>query len=376
MRKVKIMHIGDLHLGTRQYGMARREEDFYDALNRVKKLALENDVDIVVVSGDVFDSPKPPARAVFELSEFVRALSGCGINVCGIEGNHDLTQDNYWLSVCGIRPLDGLLEGVGYSMGIAYVTGFNFCRSEELLDKLDKLADFCGDTSRYPVVVVHCGLAEMGAGFNPDLSVQQLVPVLKKIGCTYCALGHIHVPMEQKVDGIWFVQPGSLEMKSVDEPQDKSVELFELDADTGEVLGLAKFPYQTRRIVFENVNTEEDVDRILATPPDGMRDNLTVCYVSNAVQNGASRLSDFGKDNGLMFRVVPVGDPETRSQVEDFDRHDSMNLLQMAVERFFEKDSDQYRMVMDILSTGNPRMVVEKFMNEQDEDEDNNKEEK
>ena len=364
---MKMMHIGDLHLGTRQYGMAQREEDFYDALKAVEKIAWDEGVSLVVISGDVFDSPKPPARAVLELSEFVASLKFRNIKVAAIEGNHDLTADNYWLRVCGIHPLEHTF--VNIESGGPVVTGFNFCRSEELLDRLEGLAAFCedGKPSRFPVVALHCGVAEMGAAFNPDLSVTQLAPLLKRIGCTYCALGHIHIPMEIQQDGIWFVQPGSLEMKSVDEPQDKSVEIVEFD-DNGNVTGMKRVPYKTRKIRFENVEDEAGVDRILATDPQELRDCLTVAYVGNAIPNGVSRVADFGKRHELMFRTVPVGDAAQREAAKDFDRHDSMSLLQRAVEEFFDKDSEQYNMVMKIINTGNPRLVVDEFMEKDNDD--------
>ena len=38
---MKTMHVSDLHLGCRQYGMARREEDFYDAVDPIRGLNID-----------------------------------------------------------------------------------------------------------------------------------------------------------------------------------------------------------------------------------------------------------------------------------------------------------------------------------------------
>lgn len=365
---MRIMHMADLHLGTRQYGYAEREEDFYKALEEVKKIAIDRKVNVVLIAGDAFDTPKPPARAVYELARFVNTLRMNGMVVCGIEGNHDKTPDNYWLRTCNIDPLELatpntiMLDG-GEQINIG---GLNFDRSEEILTKLEGLVEksatweFVGRPDKsLDIVVLHLGLAEMGAGFNPDLSVQQLAPRLKALGCKYCALGHIHIPYEQKVDGIWFVQPGSLELKSIDEPQNKGVEIFEIK--DGEVTSMERVPYKTRQMEFLELNTDADVANLTEARAKELTDKLVVAYVSNTIQSGVGKVADWAKQNAIMCRVMPVG--TDAKQQKEYDRSNSMNLLKEAVETFFDEGSEQYKMVMDILATGNPRLIVEKYLN-------------
>jgi len=338
--------------------MQEREEDFYRALRHVVSTAIHEQANIVLVSGDLFDSPKPSARAVLEVKNCVDMAKRSGLEVLGIEGNHDLTQDSYWLRVCGVVPLD---DGYENSFLGLRAIGVNYCRPDDLLAKLDGIAESCeAEGTRYPLVALHCGVAEMNCPFNPDVSQQQLVPVLKRIGCTYCALGHIHIPCEQSVDGIMFVQPGSTECKSVDESHDKSVEIFEMEENTGKVVSTSVKRTPGRSIELYNVETEDDFARLGGANPDA----LVVAYVSNKVHDGASRATDVLRNRCRLYRVVPVGDKSSESQA--YDRKGSMNLLKDAVLAFFREDSDQYKMVMDILNTGNPRLVVENYINKQD----------
>jgi len=351
---MKIMHVSDLHLGCRQYGMARREEDFYTALDNILAIVSDKKVDNVILAGDVFDSPKPPAKAVLKMTEFVRNLSYAGIPVYGIEGNHDKTQDSYWLRVCGIRPLYGdskwnLGDGV-------FAFGLNFDRTEEVLSSLEKLAYNAG---KIQLMALHLGVAEMGAGFNPDLSLDQLAPLLEELGVQYCALGHIHVPSAQKRGNIWFVQPGSIEMKSIDEPQEKGVEIVEFK--DGKVMSMERVGFPTRRVQFLDIRYDADLDQLTAGRADELRDALVVAYVLNSIPDGVRRVTDWGREHELMCRVMPVGD-DAKVQKE-YDRSNSMNLLNEAVETFFDEDSEQYKLVLDILHTGNPRLVMERYMN-------------
>lgn len=359
---MRIMHAADLHLGCRQYGMARREEDFYDALHQIHDVALEKKVDNIILSGDIFDSPKPPAKAVLKMTQFVNAMRTCGIGVYGIEGNHDKTNGNYWLQVCRIRELDGATP---WNLGkdiMAY--GLTFDRSENVLTRLEELQNQVGKAH---IMALHLGVAEMGAGFNPDLSLDQLVPPLEKLGVKYCALGHIHVPAEQKRGNIWFVQPGSLEMKSIDEPQDKGVEIVEFGKD-GEIVSMERVNYPTRKVQFMDIRYDDDLNQFTSAKAEELKDSLVVAYVVNSVNDGVRRITDWSREHELMCRVIPVGD-DAKVQKE-YDRSNSMNLLKEAVETFFDEGSEQYALVMEILHTGNPRLVMERYMNS-DEENDN-----
>lgn len=353
----KFMHIADLHLGCRQYGMVEREEDFYSALGSVLRIAIDKNVDAVVMAGDVFDSPKPPARAVLELSNFVSKLKAEGIDVLGIEGNHDSTKESYWLRVCGVWPLG--IEPYENSMNGVRAAGFNYSRSEELLEALESF----DSPGPWPVVALHCGVAEMNAGFAPDVSAAQLTPLLNRIGCSYVALGHIHIPCEQMHDGITFAQPGSLEMKSIDEPRSKFVEIVSINDTTGRVDHLEQIGYHSRPVVVLDVHDEESLEkaRTEINRGAGKSSPLYVVYVDRLLTDGMSRVSDMIKSAGVLGRPLPVGEKGHVAQV--YDRKESVNLLKDAVSAFFDEGDPRYGMVMDIIATGDPRLVVERFMN-------------
>jgi DNA repair exonuclease SbcCD nuclease subunit len=360
---MKLMHIADCHVGCRMYGMQQREEDFYEALRKVGDIAEKECVDAVVIAGDLFDMARPPAKAVCEVAQFVEKLKANNIPVLGIEGNHDLTQDNYWLRTCGIWPL----QAYSYydSVKNVKVAGFNFARTDELFEQLNAFANSCEESCEtWPVVALHLGLAEMGCGFNPDASAMQLVPILKKIGCKYLALGHIHIRMEQFFDGISFVQPGSLELKSIDEPQEKSVEIVNIDSDG--TVTQRQVPYATRKVVHVNVNSEDDMENAaMAAKSVKDEDAMAVVYVDKSVIDGVKRVSELF--SGCMARILPVG--ATDSVINGYERGKAMDVLKDAVLSYFDDGSAQYDMIMKIISTGDPRSVVEDFLNKEEKNE-------
>jgi len=77
---VIIAHLSDLHLGFRAYGRVdrgtdMRERDVSAAFERAVRQLIKLRPDVVVVAGDVFDRPDPPASAVVALARGLEAMN-------------------------------------------------------------------------------------------------------------------------------------------------------------------------------------------------------------------------------------------------------------------------------------------------------------
>ena len=86
---MRILHTSDWHLGRSLEHISRIEEQrgFIDCL---VKIADEEDVDLVLVAGDVYDTYNPSAAAEELFFEAMDRLSGKGGRaVIVIAGNHD-----------------------------------------------------------------------------------------------------------------------------------------------------------------------------------------------------------------------------------------------------------------------------------------------
>ena len=104
---MKLLHTADWHVGRTIRGRSRTPE-FDDALREVVGIAVQENVDAVLVAGDLYDhrSPAPEADSlVFEA--FVR-LHEEGIPVVAIPGNHD--------SALRLEALAKLLRPIGVAM--------------------------------------------------------------------------------------------------------------------------------------------------------------------------------------------------------------------------------------------------------------------
>nr|WP_058023159.1 exonuclease SbcCD subunit D C-terminal domain-containing protein [Pseudohongiella spirulinae] len=86
---MKVLHTSDWHLGRSLYGQ-RRYEEFDAFLAWMLDTLREQQTDILLIAGDVFDTTAPSNRAMQQYYNFLRdaAHSGCQ-HVVIIGGNHD-----------------------------------------------------------------------------------------------------------------------------------------------------------------------------------------------------------------------------------------------------------------------------------------------
>ncbi|WP_198673001.1 metallophosphoesterase family protein [Algoriphagus litoralis] len=89
---MKILHTADWHLGKRLQEYSRLEEQKL-VLDEICQIADQQEVDLVLLAGDIFDTFNPTHEAVELLYKMLRRLSKNGTRpIVAISGNHDSTQ--------------------------------------------------------------------------------------------------------------------------------------------------------------------------------------------------------------------------------------------------------------------------------------------
>ena len=94
---MRILHFSDLHIGVENYGridpatgLSTRLGDFLAALDQVVQFALQHDVDLVLLAGDVYKGRDPSQTHQREFAKRLSQLSEAGIPTFLLVGNHDL----------------------------------------------------------------------------------------------------------------------------------------------------------------------------------------------------------------------------------------------------------------------------------------------
>ena len=228
---VKIGVISDLHLGVRPYGLKEREEDFYEAYLKAINVFIDNNVDIVICGGDVFDQPRPSPKALEIFSNGIISLIDNGISFLNIVGNHAMIQSSDF--VTADEFLSTAFKSDKYSIlddDNQYITDdlvvigfpyyFNF-GLDELIKKVNDANNTIKDIpSKTKILVLHQAFQEFCGFTGEKLSIDDIeVDNFDLIIC-----GHIHSRILKELQsGTIFLQPGSLERLSVAEARDEEV---------------------------------------------------------------------------------------------------------------------------------------------------------
>jgi len=104
---VRILHTADWHVGKR-LGRIDRLEETRAVLDEVVDIARVNEVDAVLVAGDLFDRAGPPLESLRVVLETLVRLANTGARVVAIPGNHDAPEL--------FRVLAPLLRGFGVTL--------------------------------------------------------------------------------------------------------------------------------------------------------------------------------------------------------------------------------------------------------------------
>lgn len=104
--------MSDLHLGKRVNDFPMTDDQKY-ILGEILTAVKEEKPDAVLIAGDVYDKPVPPAEAVTLFSDFITELSSLGIEVFIISGNHDSSERLAFAS--GIMDKSGVHIAGSYS---------------------------------------------------------------------------------------------------------------------------------------------------------------------------------------------------------------------------------------------------------------------
>lgn len=211
---MKIAHLADSHLGNSAYrkisesGFNQREEDvilaFVDAIDKV--IAMRPDV--VLHSGDLFDTVRPTNRIIRIGIQQLLRLYEAKLPLVLITGNHETPKQLFKGSVYSILealPLENKLEGTDIKLfNIAYQEKYEVYKFSGLTvhavpqctdDKhfREELAKIKKDPTTKNVLMLHTGISDMDE-FSHVESNELLVDSnwLNKMNFDYVALGHYH----------------------------------------------------------------------------------------------------------------------------------------------------------------------------------------
>lgn len=105
---MRIIHTSDWHLGQYFYGKSRANEH-QKFLTWLLAQVKENDIDVIIVAGDIFDTATPPSYARQMYFNFISAIQSLDCQLVILAGNHDsvsmLAESKELLSALSTRVI-------------------------------------------------------------------------------------------------------------------------------------------------------------------------------------------------------------------------------------------------------------------------------
>ena len=315
MTYFRFIHAADLHLdspfvGIRAFAPENVASALHDATFRayeeIVRLCIEEQVDALLVAGDVYDSADRSLRAQLKFVSGLKQLSDAGIRSFVCHGNHD--------------PLDGWEARLDYPPGCTrFGAGFQtvpvfeddpkravvYGISYPTRDVYDNLVRGFGkvDTDSFSIGLMHANVNSNGehapyaACSLDDLQLSQI---------NYWALGHVHSRQILREGSPTVVYPGNPQGRHPNESGARGVYLVEVDSDRNVHLDFRAMDcvrWERSGLDISSLETEQDLIEALDQLISNARDDaggravvLRIALTGRSSLHGALRQPGFSED--------------------------------------------------------------------------------
>lgn len=348
---MKILHTADWHLGKRLDSFSRLEEQV-KIMEEIVAIADEQEADLVLVAGDLFDNFNPPVDAVELFYKTLKRLSKNGARpVIAISGNHDapglIDAPNPLAKACGIiligqpnalvspyeleqfsisRSDKGFIElrlnHLDYPVRILHTAYANEQRLKEnlgedkeaslnriLADNWQKLADTYCDKLGVNLLLAHLYMNKQGAAIieepegekpikigNATMIYSEAIPAQVQ----YTALGHIHAFKNIGTEEKPVIYASSPLCYSFSEAgQEKYVTIVELQP--GENARYQRITLQSGRPLYRK--TFDNIDTAVEWLSQNKYALVELTLESDTFLNAAERKSIYQSHDGIIFLI-------------------------------------------------------------------------
>ncbi|MFW5702557.1 MAG: metallophosphoesterase family protein, partial [Candidatus Dojkabacteria bacterium] len=263
---MKLLHISDIHFGAKftwlENAAQEHRERIWRTFAKAKEHCMREKIDLLLLTGDIFDSPFPAKGSKEILAKEFRELANSGVKIVILPGNHDLLetgsvwQDKAWSEIEGVFvfrnseekvfSIEGLAEKVsiiGNAVADKKTRKSPLVGLEDLVEKLRR-----EEEASYIIAMAHGALDILGKGGNRPIQKEEI----EQLGADYLALGDWHGVMDvsQGEQTAWYA--GSLEY--LNREQENSGFGVQVKLSRGDDLGIRA---EVNKIKFSELTLEK-----------------------------------------------------------------------------------------------------------------------
>ena len=310
---MKLIHFSDLHVGVENYGridpdtgLSTRLTDFLSSFDQVVSYAVAEQVDLVLLAGDVYKGRDPSQTHQREFAKRLSTLSRNNIPTFILVGNHDLPNTTTRANAVEIFPtLDVPNVYVGDKLetqliktpsGLLQILSVPWPRRGGILSREESKGMSIDEVRQEIESRITVAIAQQSAALDPSIPAILtahatvngatvgtersmmlgqdhilLVSALQKPQIDYVALGHIHKHQILRKDAPMVVYSGSLERVDFSEELDaKGFCVIDIDPDLPQGSRVTDFH-------FHSVSARPFVSINLEVNDADLAPNQTIC---------------------------------------------------------------------------------------------------
>ncbi len=256
---MKILHTADIHLGSKIESKfpsdisSIRKKELLSSFKRMVDYAKENDISVILLSGDVFDKDKPSLK---EKEYFYKTIkSNPQITFFYLNGNHDKEGSYIESDIENLKTFNKE-KFTYYQIEDICIGGIEISSS----NYKSFYSSLALNKNLFNIVMLHGDATD---SFGMD---KVKIDNLKNKNIDYLALGHIHKYQAGRIDdrGV-YAFPGCLEPRGFDECGEKGFIVLDIE---NKKLSYEFIPFSTRTIIERNVDVTGakdfyDIERIV-----------------------------------------------------------------------------------------------------------------
>lgn len=231
---MKILHAADLHIDSPLGGLTAYEgapvAEIRGATRRATEnliqAALDHEVSLVVLAGDIFDGDWPDYGTGLFWNEQLARLHEAGIPVVSVAGNHDAQSQisrSLQLPPNVTQLSSSSPETVTFDELEVEVIGQGYATRDVTVDLTEAYPE--GDPDLFSIGLLHTALGGRPGHAN---YAPTSVDALRAKGYQYWALGHVHA-REIVHEDPWIVFPGNLQGRHARETGPKGATLITVE---------------------------------------------------------------------------------------------------------------------------------------------------
>ncbi|MDD5193751.1 MAG: exonuclease SbcCD subunit D [Candidatus Nanoarchaeia archaeon] len=200
---MKFAHISDSHLG----GWRQPEMQFLnmESFKKAIESCIEQKVEFVLFTGDLFDSPFPPIEILKETFSEFRRLKEAGIKSYVIAGSHDYSvsgktfldvlEKSGFCEICKFEETETkvILKPIMHKS--FYIYGYPGKKSGLELNSLKKIEIAEPYSNYFRILMLHTTIKEAIENIPIDS-----IPLNELPKADYYALGHVHINFEKEIN--------------------------------------------------------------------------------------------------------------------------------------------------------------------------------